>query len=253
MGGKGSKNTVVNSNRITLSNENLDSSLEKFWKIDSFGTLNNDDPALLPRNEQKALNILEKTVKRIDSHYSVGLLWKEESPSLPNNRNLALSRLLSLEKKFKNNPKFHAKYQKTVNEYISKGNPSKIVGEDLQKHTSKVVNYIPHHRVTNVNKPDKVRVVFDAGATYNSTSLDQNLLKGPDLLNSLVGILIRFRVGRFAVMGDIEQMFHQILVENEHRDALRFLWRNNFNDPIDDYRTYICLAKLILHVSQIGP
>ena len=103
------------------------------------------------------------------------------------------------------------------------------------------MNYIPHHGVTNVNKPDKVRVVFDAGATYNSTSLSQNHLKGPNLLNSLVGIFIHFRVGRFAVMGDIEQMFHQILVENEHRDAVQFLWRNNFNDPIDDYRINVHL------------
>ena len=152
MGGKASKNTRVNSNRIALSNKNLDGSLEKFWKIDSFGTLKNDNPALLPRNEQKALNILQKTVKRIDSHYSVGLFCKEESPSLPNNRNLALSRLLSLEKKFKNNPNFHANYKKTINEYIAKGDASKIVGEDLQKHTSKIVNFIPHHGVTNVNK-----------------------------------------------------------------------------------------------------
>ena len=121
---------------------------------------------------------------------------------------MAFSRLLSLEKKLKNNPNFHAKYQKAVNEYIAKGHASKIVGEDLQKYTSKVVNFIPHHGVTNLNKPDKVRVVFDAGAKYNSASSNQNLLKGPDLLNSLVGILIRFRVGRYAVMGDIQQMFH---------------------------------------------
>ena len=148
---------------------------------------------------------------------------------MPNNRNLALLRLLSLEKKFKNNPNFHVKYQKTVNEYIAKGHASKIV---WQKHTSKVVKYILHLGA---------HVVFNAGATYNSTSLNQNLLKRPDLLNSLVEILIRFRVGLFVVMGDIEQMFHQILVENEHRDALRFSWRNNFNHPIDDYRMNVHL------------
>ena len=66
-------------------------------------------------------------------------------------------------------------------------------------------------------------------------------MKRSDLLNSLVGILIRFRVGRFAVMGDIQDTFHQTLVENEHRDALRFLWRNNFNDPTDDYRMNVHL------------
>ena len=77
--------------------------------------------------------------------------------------------------------------------------------------------------MVNINKPGKVRVVFDADATYNSTSLNKSLLKGPDLLNNLVGVLTRFHMRRYAVMGDIEQMFHQILVEKKDRDVLRFL------------------------------
>ena len=77
--------------------------------------------------------------------------------------------------------------------------------------------------------------------TYNSTSLNKSLLKGPDLLNNLVGVLTRFRMGRYAAMGDIEQMFHQILVENKDRDVLRFLWRDNYIDPIEDYRMNVHL------------
>ena len=42
-------------------------------------------------------------------------------------------------------------------------------------------------------------------------------------------------MGRYAVMGNIEQMFHQILVENKYRDVLRFLWRDNYIDPMEDY------------------
>ena len=76
--------------------------------------------------------------------------------------------------------------------------------------------------MVNINKPGKVRVMFDAGATYNSTSLKKILLKGPDLLNNLIWVLARFGMGRYAVIGDIEQMFHQILVENKDRDVLRF-------------------------------
>ena len=41
------------------------------------------------------------------------------------------------------------------------------------------MKYIPHQAVTNVNKPSKIRVVFDAGARYKNTSLNKNLPKGP--------------------------------------------------------------------------
>ena len=36
-------------------------------------------------------------------------------------------------------------------------------------------------------------------------------------------------------MGDIEQMFHEILVENKDCDVFRFLSRDNYIDPIEDY------------------
>ena len=62
-----------------------------------------------------------------------------------------------------------------------------------------------------------------------------------DLLNNLVGVLTRFRIGRYAIMGNIEQIFHQILVENKDRDVLRFLWRDNYIDPIEDYHINVHL------------
>ena len=102
-----------------------------------------------------------------------------------------------------------------------------------ENNTNNVINYLPHHGVVNINKPTKVKVAFDAGATYSSTSLNKSLLKGPDLLKTLVGVLTRLRMGRYAVMGDIEQIIHQILVENKDRDVLRFLWRDNYIDLIE--------------------
>ena len=168
----------------------------------------------------------------------MGLLWRNEFPNLPNNRSLALSLFLSLEKKFKNNPEFHKQYQKTIKEYIEKGHATKIKDGN---NTNNVINYLPHHGVVNINKPGKVRVVFDAGATYNSTSLNKSPMKGPDLLNNLVGVLTRFRMGRYAAMGDIEPMFHQMLVENKNLDVLRFLWRDTYIDPLEDYRMNVHL------------
>ena len=64
--------------------------------------------------------------------------------------------------------------------------------------------YLPHHPVFNPNKPDKLRVVFDAAAEVNGVSLNSTLRTGPDLMNSLVGVVLWFIIGRYAMSADIE-------------------------------------------------
>ena len=60
-------------------------------------------------------------------------------------------------------------------------------------------------------------------------SLNKYLLQGPDLTNSLVGVLCRFRKELIAFMCDLEAMFHQFKVKEEDRDNLRFYWWENGN------------------------
>lgn len=67
--------------------------------------------------------------------------------------------------------------------------------------------YLPHHPVFSPQKPGKVRVVFDCSAKYCNTSLNDQLLQGPDLTNSLVGVLSRFREDYVALMSDVEASF----------------------------------------------
>ena len=85
--------------------------------------------------------------------------------------------------------------------------------------------YLPHFGVKNVNKPGKVRLVFDAAAKSGTKSFNDLLLTGPDFLKSLLGVLMRFRQNRVAVKGDVRDMFLKIKIRPEDRDAQRFLWR----------------------------
>ena len=99
--------------------------------------------------------------------------------------------------------------------------------------------------MTNANKPDKLRIVFDCAAEYAGTSLNKEVLQGPDLTNRLLGVLMRFREDQVALMGDIEAMFHQVKVSPEDRDALRFLWwkGGDVSQQPEVYRmTYISLV-----------
>ena len=47
---------------------------------------------------------------------------------------------------------------------------------------------------------------------------------GPNLTKQLIGVFTRFQQEEVAVMIDIEKMYFQILVADEHRNLLRFLW-----------------------------
>ena len=71
---------------------------------------------------------------------------------------------------------------------------------------------------------DKLRVVFDGGAAFKGTSLNSQLLQGPDLMNGLIGVLMRFRMEHVAITGDLECMYYQVRVPEHQRKYLRFVF-----------------------------
>ena len=52
---------------------------------------------------------------------------------------------------------------------------------------------LPHHGALNVNKLGTVRAVFHASGKCDNVSLNDKLLPGIDYLNSLIGVLTKFR------------------------------------------------------------
>lgn len=79
-------------------------------------------------------------------------------------------------------------------------------------------------------KKGKTRLVWDSSATYHGTSLNAQLLQGPNQNNSLRGVLLRFREGEIGFVADVESMFHSFHLNKEHRDFHRFYWFDD-NDP----------------------
>ncbi|XP_060665220.1 uncharacterized protein LOC132797494 [Drosophila nasuta] len=114
------------------------------------------------------------------------------------------------------------------NRYIRRLDDSELARKDITW-------FLPIFTVTNPNKK-KTRLVWDAAAKIQGVSLNDCLLKGPDTLASLMGILIRFRERPIAISGDIREMFHQVRVRPEDQAAQRFLWRDgNSQRPPEVY------------------
>lgn len=176
------------------------------------------------QEDVRFMKLMEGSIKQnIDSHYEMPLPMKSSEVMLPNSKPVAMQRLHQLRNRLKRNQSFTADYNKFMSDLIQNDFAEKVPDAELTGKPGKVW-YIPHHGVYNPHKPGKIRVVFDASATYNGVSLNQQLLQGPDMTNSLVGILCRFRRESIAVTCDIQQMFHQFRVAPEYRDFLRFLW-----------------------------
>ena len=113
--------------------------------------------------------------------------------------------------------------------------------------------YLPHHAIYNPNKPDKIRIVFDCSAIFNGTCLNDHLMQGPDLTNSLVGILMRFRQESTAFMADIESMFFQVRVPPEQRSYLRFMWwpGGNIHEALQEYQMNVHLFGAVSSPSVV--
>jgi hypothetical protein len=141
---------------------------------------------------------------------------------MSNNRIQAIQRANSIRRRFIRDPKFRDQYKDFMKDLMNKGYARRVPQEDEVKEETRW--YLPHHGVYHPQKPDKIRVVFDCSCQFAGASLNKVLLQGPNLMNSLVGVLLRFRQERVAFVADIESMFYQIRVPDSQMNYLRFVW-----------------------------
>ncbi|XP_036347760.1 uncharacterized protein LOC118757126 [Rhagoletis pomonella] len=182
----------------------------------------------------RAKRILRETIKRIGDKYECGLLWRSDEIHMPDSYNMALNRLHSIEKKMRNDFEFERAYKSAMSSFIAKGYARELTPTEAKVQTH--FNwYLPHFGVFNVNKPGKLRLVFDAAAAVNRVSLNSVLLKGPDEMQPLIRVLLQFREGVVAICADIREMFLQVGMRQEDQNAQRFLWRYDINDPAGIY------------------
>ncbi|CAN2390320.1 RNA-mediated, partial [Pristimantis euphronides] len=161
------------------------------------------------------------------------LPFKPQRPCLPNNKEQALKRLAALKRNFQKRPKMKEHFFAFM-EKIFKNGHAEIAPPLKEKEEERW--YLPIFGVYHPKKLRQICVVFDSSSQYKGISLNDVLLTGPDLNNTLIGVL-RFRKEPVAITADIQQMFHCFFVKEEHRDFLRFFWFRD-NDPTKDIIEY---------------
>ncbi|XP_065094846.1 uncharacterized protein LOC135715533 [Ochlerotatus camptorhynchus] len=225
------------------SDEDLHQVMKDYFSLDSLGVAKSEK-VLLSVEDERAFSLLQSLTRRKDNRYESGLLWRYDDTRLPDSRSMALRRLQCLKKWMEKDPEMSKNLQSKITEYVEKEYIRKLTDEEINQKIPRRW-YLPIFPVTNPNKPGKVRIVWDAAAIAHGMSLNSALVKGPDLLSSLLAILLQFRERRIGLTGDIREMFHQVLIRAE--DQLYDMLVS-----VDTEEQAIQLAKDVKHVHEQG-
>ncbi|XP_062703659.1 uncharacterized protein LOC134286105 [Aedes albopictus] len=145
-----------------ISNENLHDLIKTHYALDeSVVTVKMES-----RDDERALSIMRTTTKRIGNRFETGLLWKTDHVKFPNSYEMAVRRLLHLERKLEKDPELYENVRKQVEEYQQKGYAHLVTEEEISRTDPEQVWYLPLNVVLNPRKPGKVRLVWDAAATF---------------------------------------------------------------------------------------
>ena len=158
--------------------------------------------------------------------WTVKYPWIKDPSTLPNNYSLAMSRLKALESKLKKRgPEYCAAYHSQINDMLIRNVARILSAEEINNYCGPVF-FLPH---TDIAKPESestpLRIVFDPSHSYKGVCINDYWAKGPDVLNNLIGVLLRFREGYVAMACDIAKMYNSVKMYCKDQQCHRFLWR----------------------------
>ena len=161
----------------------------------------NKDPSVLKDNYQPAFDVLKRRENKLLKDESLRTLYSEQ-----------------------------------VTDFVNRGVLKKMTEKDLQDWTGPV-RYVDHREVFKENSTTPVRIVINSSFKKgNELSLNDILMKGPNVLSSLFDILTRWRLYPVAFAGDISKMYHNVRTGTMEANLRRLLWRDcNQKRPPDIY------------------
>ena len=206
--------------------------LKQFWELEEVPEAKRySDEEIACEKHFKETTYIE------DNRFHVGMPFKPDSSPLGDTFTQAKRRFLNLEKRLDSNPNLKKGYTEFIHEFIDLNHLEPVPDNEIAKPDHQL-NFLPHHCVHKEDSTTtKLRVVFDGSAkSSNGNSFNGSLMVGPTVQQDLFSILIRFRLHKVALSGDIAKMYRQIALDPAAKDFHRLLWRDSNTDFIKQFR-----------------
>lgn len=226
MGPIEAQTNLVISHSLTLASNQIDEmDVKNLWDLELMGI---NDPVMVKTKEELNADVqkfFDQTLQRNeDGRYKIALPWADGHQQISNNFDIARKRLISNTKRLQKDNKFEH-YDQIFKQWQQEGiiEEVKISEKEL---SSAIGHFIPHHAVFKPeSKTTPVRPVFDASCKTNRfPSLNECLIKGPNLIELIPKIIFHFRQGKIGVISDIRKAFLMIEIQEGDQKYLMFLW-----------------------------
>jgi hypothetical protein len=172
------------------------------------------------------MKIIEESCSLEDNKWTMKYPWKRDPKELPDNYTHVVRRMESTERRLLSQPDHAESYNSQMKEMEDMTFSRKLTKKEIEEWKGPV-HYISHHAVIRPEKRSTpVRIVFNSSTTYEGHTLNDYWYKGPDLLNNLFGVILRFRENPIAISGDISKMYHMVSIPLADQHVHRFVWRN---------------------------
>ncbi|KAL3973928.1 GTP-binding protein [Sarotherodon galilaeus] len=226
----------------------------EWWKLDSIGAAcepkcggcrcGNCQPGgkEMTLAEERELEIIREGLTYVtgdghsgEPHWHAKYPWVEDPASLPDNKRGVESTFLRTEKQLAKEPEWKGAYAAQVHDMVERGAAVKL-SKGMISNWDGPVWYVSHLIAPNPHSvTTPVRLVWNSSQRFRGVSLNDLLIKGPDVLNQIRAVFLRFRGGVYGALGDIKKMYNSVWLEDREMHLHRFLWRDSEDDKLEEY------------------
>ncbi|GFX68342.1 uncharacterized protein TNCV_2817161 [Trichonephila clavipes] len=201
-----------------IRDEDLNKTLEKFWKLEEV-----EEPIV--KNKERLIceeHYANTHFRTKEGKYVVSMPLKKEPSCLGNLKDIALKRLGSLWNRLARDENYLNLYREFLRDYERLGHMKEVTNETEPE----ITYYATHHGIYRPEKSTtKLRVVFNCSSlTDNGISLNDIQYNGGVIQEDLYAQMLRFRTYTYAFTADIKMMYRTILINPKQRNLQRIVW-----------------------------
>ena len=221
----------------------------EFWQSDNMGILPprhctrcrqcalkgecSESHIQLSLKEEAELKLIQENIKIIDGQVHVSYPFIKNPYCLSHNRSVVVKIASKLWQSLKKDSLLDT-YNEEIKKYVARGTFVRLSKEEIESYEGPH-NWITHHAVLKNSKTTPCRVVTNSSFDNGGHSLNSCLPKGPNSLNDMLAITLRFRCHEISFMYDLSKAYNSMRTGMIERHLRRFVWRYSEDEDWQDF------------------